>query len=218
MTTTDPGLSIVLGNKAYSSWSLRPWLALKLIGVPFEEVVIPLDRPETRGLILAHSPAGQVPVLHHGDLVIWDSLAIIEYLAELFPESGLWPTERRIRARARSVAAEMHAGFAALRRAMPMDLKRRRPGEGRTAAVMADVARISALWRDCRAAAAGGAFLFGAPGAADCMYAPVVTRFATYDVDLDPVCRAYVEAVLAWPALAEWTGDAVAEPWTIGEP
>lgn len=200
------GLTLVVGSKRFSSWSLRPWLALRHTGLPFTETVIELYRPETKGEILKHNPTGKVPVLTDGDLTVWDSLAIVEYLAEIAPEAGLWPEDGAARAVARSMSAEMHSGFAAMREHMPMDLVARRPGEGRVPAAIADVARITAAWRTAKSRfGAGGPFLFGEFSAADCMYAPVVARFDTYAVELDPVCRAYADAVLAWPALREWT-------------
>lgn len=209
-------LTLILGNKAYSSWSLRPWLALKHTGRPFAEVVIPLRRPDTKARILEHSPAGKVPVLKHGDLAVWDSLAICEYLADLFPDSALWPQNPAARAVARAVSAEMHSGFQALRSSMPMDLKRKAPGEGMTEATVADIARVSALWADCRARFGdGGPFLFGRFSIADAMYAPVVTRFDTYGVALGDTARAYADAVLAMPAMRDWTEAGRAEPWTI---
>jgi glutathione S-transferase len=189
---------------------MRPYLALAHAGLPFETRTILLDRPETRAEIAAVTPAGRVPVLHDGDLVIWDSLAICEYVAELAPAARLWPADRPARARARSLAAEMHAGFAALRRDMPMDLHARRPGVGHTAAALADATRVLASWRECLAA--GGPFLFGTFTIADAMFAPVVTRFVTYGVELDPRCRAYADAVLALPAMRQWYADAAAEP------
>ncbi|NYZ17250.1 glutathione S-transferase family protein [Azospirillum sp. RWY-5-1] len=209
-------LTLILGSKAYSSWSLRPWLALKQTGLPFAELVIPLRQPDTRARILEHSPAGKVPVLRHGDLTVWDSLAICEYVAELAPEAALWPADPAARAIARAVSAEMHAGFQALRSSMPMDLKRRAPGEGMTDATATDIARITALWADCRARfGEGGPFLFGRFSIADAMYAPVVTRFDTYAVALDSTARAYADAVLALPAMRDWTDAGRAEPWTI---
>jgi glutathione S-transferase len=205
-------LTIVIGSKRLSSWSLRGWLALRLTGAAFEEVVIPLDQPTTRRRILAHSPAGRVPVLKDGAVTVWESLAICEYLAERFPAAGLWPDEPAARALARAVAAEMHAGFADLRRDMAMDCLARRPGEGDTPAARADIARVSEIWRDCRQRfGGGGEFLFGSVGAADAMYAPVVSRFVTYGVALDQVSAAYRDAVLALPAMAEWLAAAAAE-------
>ena len=209
-------LTLVIANKTYSSWSLRAWLALKLTGAAFEEIVVPLDRPTTASDIARHSPTRKVPVLRDGALTVWDSLAITEYLAERFPAAGLWPAEPGARAHARAVAAEMHAGFQALRQNMPMNVRAAKPGRGLSPEVMADIERITALWRDCRACyGAGGPFLFGPFTAADCFYAPVVTRFTTYGVALDPVSAAYAEAVHAWPALIEWCADAAAEPWRI---
>ena len=209
-------LTLVIGNKAYSSWSLRPWLALRHIGVPFAEVLVHLRQPDSRARILQHSPSGKVPLLKHGDRVVWDSLAICEYLAETYPDAGLWPDDAYARAVARSVSAEMHAGFVSLRTTMSMDLKRRRPGEGRSDETLADIARVAEIWRDARARFGdGGPYLFGRFSIADCMYAPVVTRFDTYGVELDPVCRAYADAVLALPPLREWTEAARAEPWVL---
>ncbi len=215
-----PAFTIVLGNKAYSSWSLRGWLLLKLSGAAFEEVVVPLDRPGSKADILAHSPSGRVPALKADGLTVWDSLAIAEFLHERFPEAGLWPADPAARAVARAVTAEMHAGFAALRERLPMDLKREvaAPGEFDTGDenLRADIARIAEIWTDCRARAPGdGPFLFGAFGAADAFYAPVATRFRTYGVALEGAAAAYRDALLSWPDLAAWTEAARAEPWVI---
>ena len=216
---TLPKLSIILGNKAYSSWSLRGWLMLEVTGAPFDETVIPLDRPESKAAILAQSPAGRVPVLKADGLTIWDSLAIGEYLAERFPDAGLWPADVEARAIARSVSAEMHAGFEALRRDMPMDLKQDRPGQGHTPEALADAARIAEIWAECRDRfGAGGPFLFGDFSIADAMYAPVVTRLRTYGVPLDAGAAAYVAAVLDWPAMRRWKEAALAEPWILESP
>ena len=204
------GLTLVIGNKNYSSWSLRPWLAMKVDGIPFAEERIPLYVPGSKERILAFSPAGKVPCLVDGGLRVWDSLAICEYLAERHP--GLWPAEAQARALARSVSAEMHSGFASLRAAMSMNIRKRYPGKGRTPEVLADIARITAMWSDCRDHfGAGGPFLFGRFSVADAMYAPVVLRFQTYAVELPAVCAAYVDAILSLPPLREWIGDAVAE-------
>jgi glutathione S-transferase len=212
-------LALVVGNKNYSSWSLRPWLALRQAGIPFEEVVVPLYRSESRATLLSHSPAGKVPVLKHGDQVIWDSLAIMEYLAEVFPDAALWPADRGVRARARCVAAEMHSGFQALRSSMSMDLREHHPGRRRSDAALADISRITAIWRDAREKSGDrGPFLFGGFTIADAMYAPVVTRFDTYEVELDPVCRAYADTILALPAFLEWRTAAQEEPWVITRP
>ncbi len=208
--------TLIIGNKNYSSWSLRAWLAMAASGAAFDEVRIPLDAPDTRARILEHSSAGRVPVLHDGGLTIWESLAICEHLAERFPGAGLWPADPAARAQARAVACEMHAGFAALRRGMPMNCRARLPGKGRSPAVDADIARIAEIWRECRARfGAGGDFLFGGFGVADAMFAPVASRFTTYAVGLDPVSQAYVDAVLARPAMQAWYAAARAEPERI---
>jgi glutathione S-transferase len=203
-----------IGNKRFSSWSLRGWLACRLAGLDFREVVIPLDQPETAARIAAVSPNGRVPCLHHAGRVVWDSLAIAEHCAELAP--GLWPADAAARAHARSIAAEMHAGFAELRKAMWMDVCRRWPGRARTPGALADIARIVALWRDTRARfGAGGPFLFGRDfNLADAFYAPVVTRFVTWAPELPADARAYVDAVWAHPLVAEWVAAAQAEPFT----
>lgn len=210
--------TLVIGNKNYSSWSLRPWLAMKMAGVAFEEVLIPLRQNTTAAEIARHSPGGKVPALRHGGLVVWDSIAILEYIAEAFPEARLWPQQREARAIARAVSAEMHAGFAALRTHMPMNIRGSKHGRGRTPEVEKDIRRIVALWEDCRARfGADGPFLFGAFGNADAMYAPVVTRFATYGVALGGTSRAYANAVLGLPPMREWFAAAEAEPWTMAE-
>ena len=192
---------LVVGNKNYSSWSLRPWLAMKVLGIPFREERISLYVEGAKEKIRAHSPAGKVPCLVDGGLRVWDSLAILEYLAERHP--GLWPADAAQRARARSISAEMHSGFPNLRNHMSMNIRKRFPGKGRTPEVLAEIARIVEIWGECR-----GPFLFGAFSAADAMYAPVVLRFRTYAVELPPACRAYADAVLALPALQEWIADA----------
>lgn len=208
--------TIVLGNKAYSSWSLRGWLPLALCGVPFEEVVIPLRREDTKSRILEASSAGKVPVLKTPEGPIWDSLAIAEYLAERFPEAGLWPSDPLARARARAVTAEMHSGFPDLRNECPMDVRADHSGRLLSEGTQRDIARICEIWRDCRARfAAGGDFLFGAFGIADAFYAPVVSRFVTYGVELDPVCAAYRDAVIAKPEMQNWIEAGRAEPWVI---
>ena len=206
-------MSLVLyaGSKRYSSWSLRAYLALAHAGASFETRTILLDRPETSAQVAQVSPTGRVPVLHHGDLVIWDSLAICEYAHELFPDAGLWPADRARRARARSISAEMHAGFAALREHMPMELDAEKPGQGHTPEALADARRVQAIWRDALAAS-GGPFLFGAFSIADAMFAPVTTRFTTYGVSVDAACRAYVDAIAALPSMQRWRADAIVEP------
>jgi len=198
-------LILVIGNKNHSSWSLRPWLALKAAGLAFEERLIGLRRPETKAEILRYSPSGKLPLLIDGALSVWDSLAICEYVAERAPQAGLWPEAADARAVARAVAAEMHSGFMALRRDYSMDISRRFPDQGSPEA-KADAQRVQEIWRDCRArfGQSRGDFLFGGFGIADCMYAPVVTRFRTYGIALDPVSQAYCDAVMAHPAMREW--------------
>ena len=212
-------LTLIIGNKNYSSWSLRPWLALRHAGIPFDERLLLLCGENWKEAIAAVSPSGRVPVLLHGEHSIWETLAIIEYVNELFPDAGLWPEDREARATARAIANEMHAGFAAIRNHMPMNLRRLDlKGRGRGPGVDDDIARIRAIWRDCRSRyGAGGDFLFGAFCAADAMYAPVVTRFDTYGVDLDETCTAYSRAVLTLPAFVEWRNAALQEPWIVPE-
>lgn len=210
--------TLVIGNKNYSSWSLRPWLALRKAGIPFEEILIPLSETGTKAAILKHSGSGRVPALKHDDLTIWDSLAICEYAAELRPEAGLWPDDTAARAVARSVSAEMHTGFSALREHMPMNIRSRFPDEGRRPGVKEDIDRIAALWRQCRSRfGADGPFLFGRFTIADAMYAPVVTRFRTYGVALGEVEQAYADAVLGLDPMKEWIKSAQDEPMVIDE-
>jgi glutathione S-transferase len=197
--------TLVIGDKNLSSWSLRPWLLMRMLGVPFEERQVRLDRPESRGEILRHSPAGRVPILLHDDLAIWDSLAIVEYLAELEP-GRVWPQERARRARARSLACEMHAGFADLRRELPMDIRARKTGQRWSEAAASDLRRIAEIW-----SGAEGPFLFGGFGAVDAMYAPVATRCVTYGVRLPPAAAAYRDAILALPPMREWAAAAARE-------
>jgi len=200
---------LVIGNKRYSSWSLRGWLAVHLAGLEVEEVVIPLAGGSTAG-IKAVSPNGMVPYLEHGGARIWESLAIAEYCAEAAP--ALWPADRAARAHARAIASEMHAGFRGLRMAMPMNLGRTFPGRGRTPEALADIARIESLWAEALAAH-GGPFLFGAQFTLpDAMYAPVVTRFLTWQPELSATSRAYVQAVRAHPLMERWHAEAAAEP------
>lgn len=204
-------LTLVIGTKNYSSWSLRPWVALKVAGIPFRETLVRLRQPDTREQILKHSPAGKVPILKHGDFLVWDSLAILEYLSDRFPGANLWPSDLRARAIARAVSAEMHSGFVALRQQLPMDIRSIFPLQA-DAAAQGDIARVQEIWRDCRGRfGAGGRFLFGPFTAADAMYAPVVTRMRTYGVPLDPVSQAYCDAVAALPAMREWEAASRAE-------
>lgn len=210
--------TVVVANKLYSSWSLRPWLLLRALGIPFDEVVVPLGQPDTGSRIRRYSPAGKVPVLVDGEITVWDSLAIVEYAAERWPEAGVWPADRAARALARSISAEMHSGFQALRSACPMNLGRRFATRDRGQPVARDAARVQEIWADARARfGRGGPFLFGAFSAADAMYAPVVLRFEGYSIAVTPEARAYMEAILALPAYAEWREAALAEPWTLAE-
>ena len=204
-------LILIIGNKNYSSWSLRSWLTLKQSGLTFEEVRIPLDLPDTHTRILEYSPSGRVPALRQDNLTIWESLAICEYIAELVPDRHLWPTDPAARAVARAVSAEMHAGFSNLRAEMPMDCRARR-SQAATSAVQQDIDRIFVLWQACRQQfGQGGEFLFGEFSIADAMFAPVTSRFATYDVALTPAAQAYVNAVWGLPAMQEWLSAAEAE-------
>ena len=198
-------IAIVIGNKNTSSWSLRGWLALKATGAAFEEINVRLSRPETKAEILRHGGGPTVPILKHKGTVVWETLAICEFLAESYPAARLWPEDAAARALARSVAAEMHAGFAALRANMPMDMRARKPGTGLADGVQANIDRISAIWRQCRERyGEGGPYLFGGFSAADAMFAPVVSRFVTYAPRLDAVSAAYRDALWRWPAMQEW--------------
>lgn len=204
--------TLVIGNKNYSSWSLRAWLVLEASGVPYQEKLVILDLPESPAELAKVSPTRRVPVLRIGDLSVWDSLAIAETVAERAPGAGLWPADADARAVARSVSCEMHSGFSALREHMPMNVRRRAPGVGRKPGVAEDIARIQALWGETRARfGKGGPFLFGKFGIADAFFAPVVSRFVTYEVEVDAASRAYIDAVQAWPAMEAWRKAAVAE-------
>lgn len=203
-------LKLVIGDHNISSWSLRPWLAMKQAGLPFEEVVIRLGEAGARAEIFKYSPSGKVPCLIDGETVVWDSLAICEYVAEKIPT--LWPAHRNVRAEVRSICAEMHSGFLALRKKMPMDVIASMPFTTPSAEVLKDIARIVAIWEGCRSRfAETGPFLFGRFSLADAMFAPVVWRFLTYAVELPPVSRAYVGTMAALPAMQEWRAAALAE-------
>jgi glutathione S-transferase len=209
-------ITIYIGNRVYSSWSLRGWLPLKQLGVPFDEIMIPLYETGSKQLILKQSPSGKVPALHDRGRVVWESLAIGEYLAERFPAARLWPEDEGARAAARAVSAEMHAGFANLRRELSMNLRRIIPGRRFTADCLGEIERIKQIWRDCRARyGAGGPFLFGHFTIADAMYAPVVTRFRTYEVALDAVGARYAAAVWALPSMQAWREAAARETIVI---
>lgn len=211
-------LKLVIANKLYSSWSLRPWLVLKTFGIPFEEIQIPLRLADSRGRLLEYSPSGKVPVLIDEDVTVWESLAIIDYLAEAFPELPIWPRDRKARAHARSVSSEMHSGFQALRQACPMHLGARFATPPITEALLASIDRVEDIWSEARNRFGGGQpFLYGAFSAADAMYAPVVTRFDSYQIPVREATRAYMDAVLSHPAFVAWREAALAEPWRIPE-
>jgi glutathione S-transferase len=207
-------LHLVIGNKNYSSWSFRPWIGMKAAGIAFEETVISLEAKDFKARVTALNGAGKVPVLLDGDVRVWESLAILEYLAEKFPAAHLWPENAAARADARAVASEMHAGFVPLRRQLPMNMWR--PAKTRTlnAEAAANVARIDEIFSECLAKY-GGPFLFGTFGAADAMYAPVVSRFHTYAVEVSAAARSYMNAVMALPAWREWRAAALREPWVL---
>ena len=207
---------LVIGNKNYSSWSMRPWIAMRVAGIEFTEEVIPLDQPDTKARIAAHSPGGRVPVLRHGEVTVWESLAILEYLAEVYRDARLWPAAPDARALARAVSSEMHAGFQTLRKHCPMNMRRAKAAIDLPPAVQAEVARIEGIWRTCREAHGGdGPFLFGRFTNADAMFAPVVNRFEVYAVPVSEATRGYMDAVMALPAWAAWKQAAVEEPWII---
>jgi len=211
-------LTLVIANKCYSSWSFRPWILMRYLGVPFAEVVVPLAEPTTREALLRHTPSGKVPCLRDGDLTVWDSLSIIEYLAETFPQLPVWPKDRPARAQARSVAAEMHSGFMDLRALLPMNMRRKVQKLEPTAGAQADIARLEQAIAESRDGfGRGGDFLFGEFSAADAMLAPVVNRLHVYDITVAPVTRIYMDRMMALPAWQEWSAQASAEPWTIAK-
>lgn len=211
-------LHLVIGNKNYSSWSFRPWIAMKAANIAFDETVISLNAADFKERLLKISGTGKVPALVDGNVHVWESLAILEYLADKFPEARLWPDDPAARAHARAISSEMHAGFVPLRRYYPMNFWRPAKPRPPTDEVAANVRRIDAMWTDCRVRfGEGGPFLFGPFGAADAMYAPVVSRFHTYAVEVGAASRAYMEAVMALPAWSEWTVAALKEPWVLPE-
>jgi glutathione S-transferase len=211
-------LTLVIGNKVFSSWSLRPWFAMTRVGLPFEEIVIPLDKPDTKRQIAEHSKSGRVPVLYHGKLKIWDSLAILEYLAESFPEKKLWPSGQTARAMARSVSNEMHSGFSALRNECAMNLRRSRVPTQLSDAAKADISRVETIWRDCRQKhGKSGKYLFGRFSIADAMFAPVVTRFDSYAIPVEKDTRNYMDAILTTEAFQSWKEAALKETWDLPE-
>jgi glutathione S-transferase len=212
-------LTLVIGNKNYSSWSFRPWIAMKVAGIAFDEVVISLNADDFKPRMAKLSGTGKVPTLVDGEIQIWESLAILEYLAEKFPDARLWPADPPARAHARAIASEMHAGFVPLRRACPMNMARPVRKRELSDEVMANVARIESMWADCRARFGhnGGPFLCGPFGAVDAMYAPIVARLYTYDVEVAAGTRAYMDAVMAMPAWAQWRDAGIREPWVLPE-
>jgi len=207
--------TLVIANKCYSSWSLRPWLLLKQLGIAFDEITVPLDLPDTKAKVLKHSPAGKVPILIDGDVTVWETIAIMEHVGEAY-DAPVWPADRKARAMARSIAAEMHSGFSALRSACPMNLGKKFAQKNRGEAVARDVARFGEIVRQAREQfGTGGSFLFGAFSAADAMYAPLVTRLDTYSIALDATTRAYMDAILSLPAFQEWRSAALKEEWIV---
>jgi glutathione S-transferase len=211
-------LTLVIANKCYSSWSFRPWILMRHLGIPFEEVVVPLAEPSTRDALLTHTPSAKAPCLHDGGITVWDSSAIIEYLAESFPEHAVWPKDRLARATARSLAAEMHAGFMELRALLPMNMRRKVQRLELTEGAVADIARLEQAFAQAREHfGRGGDFLFGDFCAADAMFAPVVNRLHVYDVPVTPTTRTYMGRMMALPAWQEWSAQAAVEPWTIAK-
>jgi glutathione S-transferase len=215
--TTMAKATLTISSKNYSSWSLRGWLLCRMAGLDFEEITVPIDDPSTRAELLLLSPSFLVPKLTHDGVTVWDTLAIAEYCAEIAPKAGLLPKDRVARAQCRSISGEMHSGFSNLRSALPMNLKARYPGFKVWAGAQPDIDRIVAIWRECLALH-GGPFLFGAkPTMADAMFAPVCTRFDTYDVPLDTRCRGYCETILAWGPMTEWIAAAQRESEELEE-
>jgi len=208
--------SLTISSRNYSSWSLRGWLLCKFAGLEFDTVALPLDDASARAELLLLSPSFLTPCLTYEGVKVWDTLAIAEFLAEVAPEAGLWPADRAERSLCRSICGEMHSGFANLRAALPMNLKAKHPGFKVWAGAQSDVDRVTAIWRE-RLAASAGPFLFGELTVADAMYAPVATRFATYDVALDSVCAGYRDRILALPYMREWTEVALTEPDEVEE-
>jgi glutathione S-transferase len=211
-------MKLVIANKAYSSWSLRPWMLLTVFGIPFEEDIIPLDTPEFRSRVAAYKAGSTVPILIDGDVTVWESLAIMDYVADRFPDKTIWPRDIKARAFARTISAEMHAGFRGLRAACPMNVRKRYATRDRGDLVSKDVARVKHLWTQARerfGAKAGGPFLFGDFTAADAMFAPVVTRLQTYGIPVEAPIRAYMDAVLDHPAFLAWHEAAMKESWVV---
>ncbi|MDB5866753.1 MAG: glutathione S-transferase family protein [Betaproteobacteria bacterium] len=211
-----PEATLTISSRNYSSWSLRGWLLAKFAKLEFEEVIVPPDDADARKELLLLSPSILVPCLTQNGVKVWDTLAIGEYLNEVRPDAGLLPADRAARAHCRSVCGEMHSGFTSLRSALPMNLKRRFPGHKVWARAVGDIERVTTIWGVCLQRY-GGPYLFGSLSMADAMYAPVVTRFRTYDVKLDPQCAAYSESILALPEMQEWISAATLEAEDIDE-
>lgn len=208
--------TLTISSKNYSSWSLRGWLLCRMAGIEFDETITSSDDPSTRAELLLMSPSFLVPCLEHDGLKIWDTLAIAEYLQEVKPLAGLFPSDRSARTRCRSISGEMHSGFANLRSALPMNLKAHYPGFKVWAGAQADIGRIITIWREALSASSGP-FLFKQPSVADAMYAPVCARFTTYDVKLDSECAAYCKTIMSWPLMQDWIDAAKLEPEELEE-
>ena len=211
-------MHLTIGNRVYSSWSLRPWILMRVKDIPFQDTVVPLRQPDSAERLRAASPTSKVPCLVDGDVTVWETLAIMEYLAEKYPAKGIWPHDGRARAHARASASEMHGGFPLLRKHYPMTVTQRFKAKPVVPEAQPDIERIVAVWHEARAVfgvRGEGPFLYGVFTAADAMYVPVATRFRTYGIPLDPVAQGYVNAVLALPAYQEWLRAATAEPWMI---
>jgi len=209
-------MKLLIGNRNYSTWSLRPWLVLRHFDIAFDDEVLQLSGPGWRENLAARSPTGKVPVLIDGDLAVPETIAIIEYLAESFPEKAIWPADRADRALARAAASEMHAGFSSLRNHAPMNLRASHKGKVDLDAVRGDLHRVETLWGGLLAKS-GGPYLFGAFSAADAMFAPLATRLRTYDLPVSDVAGRYVEAIYALPAFQDWLGMALQEPWVVDD-
>ena len=211
-------LTLVIGNRNYSSWSLRAWLAMKQAGARFSEIQIWFHEDGDRSRRLAYSPAGKVPTLQHGEIAVWDTLAIAEYLNECFPEANLWPRDVRARARARTLCAEMHSGFSHVRAQMPMNCRARKEAHDRGPDVTADVRRLVDIFEETRQDhGSSGPFLFGARSLADAFFAPIASRFITYAIDLPERAREYCRTLMESPAMQEWLEAAASEPHSVAE-
>jgi glutathione S-transferase len=212
-------MKLVIANKAYSSWSLRPWILMKMFDIPFTEDLIPLDTPDFRPRVGAYQAGSTVPILVDGDVTVWESLAIMDYLADCFPDKAIWPRDKKARAFARTIANEMHAGFRALRQSCPMNVRKIHPAKERGEAVEKDVRRITHVWNKALLTygkpSGAGPFLFGEFSAADAMFAPVVTRFVTFSIPLDEISQDYCAAILKTAGFREWHKDAMVEPWVV---